>query len=190
MKAKSGHLSQKALASASQDRICSMLAALDFLADWDSNGATGDRAASLSLTDQVVKVNVYERTSTGVMAPWSSLELSVDASKDPAPVTIKVRTPVLIQLVSQMWRSDGLGSTKAMLGHWTETTPALFCTPLCCNSKVAGVRYFWFSCQGFRSFAQVSCTGYWKRQMQLGKPARDPTCAACLSGEASFSSQP
>lgn len=78
-----------------------MLAALDFLADWESNGATGDRAASLSLTDQVVKVNVYERTSTGVMAPWSSLELSVDTSKDPAPVTIQVRTPVLIQLVSQ-----------------------------------------------------------------------------------------
>lgn len=89
--AKAGHLSKQALSKAAQDRVSSMLAALDFLADWEGPPNSHDEAPSASLTDQPVNVTIYEKTSTGVMAPWSTLKLAIDSAKDSVPVSIKVR---------------------------------------------------------------------------------------------------
>lgn len=65
-----------------------MLASLDFFADWEEKCPSSNSTSSLK--EQPVKVTVYEKTGTGVMAPWSSLELSIDAAKQSVPVTIKV----------------------------------------------------------------------------------------------------
>lgn len=93
--AKCGYLSKEALESAAQDRISSMLASLDFFADWEEKCPSSNSTSCVKLQDQPVKVTVYEKTGTGVMAPWSSLELSIDTSKQSVPVTIKVRTSAI-----------------------------------------------------------------------------------------------
>lgn len=86
----SGHLSQKNLAKAAEDRIGSMLAALDFMADCEQSAVSNESNPEPEFADLTVNINVYEKTATGVMAAWSNFELGIDATKKPVRVSIKV----------------------------------------------------------------------------------------------------
>lgn len=71
-----------------------MLTALDVLADLECKQGSNDTVMSTSVNNQPIKVSIYEKTNTGVMASWSTLDLHVDSSKDCVPVSIKVRDVV------------------------------------------------------------------------------------------------
>eukprot|EP00892_Ulva_mutabilis_P008069 jgi/Ulvmu1/5634/UM023_0174.1 len=111
--ARTGWLSEQALLSAAQDRVTSMLAALDFLAEWEGPVSSRDKEPSASLQDVPVKVTMYERTSTGVMAPWSTLELRIDPSIDSVPVSIKGESGMTVH--GDRWTLKPLPSTMKVL---------------------------------------------------------------------------
>ena len=73
-----------------------MLAALDFLAErQDLTMPHGGEApdGSSSPEHPAVRVSVYMKQENGAMITSQSLELTVDTSKPPVPVTLKACSP-------------------------------------------------------------------------------------------------
>lgn len=95
-KAIAGPLDPQRLAGANKDRIEGMLAALDFLAERHDltkpSGANNSSNADSTEPQEhpAVKVSVYMKQENGSMTGSQSLELSVDTTKSPVPVTLKV----------------------------------------------------------------------------------------------------
>jgi hypothetical protein len=92
-RATSGPLHPTKLAGANRERVEAMLAALDFLAErQDLTAPNRDNLDDSKEPEKHpdVKVSVYMKQRNGTMVASQSLELSVDTSKAPVPVTIKV----------------------------------------------------------------------------------------------------
>jgi hypothetical protein len=88
-----GPLNPAMLTEASKERVQEMLAALDFLAErHDLTAPSGDNTADSKEPKKHpdVKVSVYMKQQNGNMVASQTLELSVDTSKSPVPITITV----------------------------------------------------------------------------------------------------
>lgn len=99
-KAVSGSLDPGRLAGANKERIEGMLATLDFLAERHDLTVPhgGDNTDSTEPQQHpAVKVSVYMKQENGAMTASQSLEFSVDTSKPPAPVTLKVHPCLLLK---------------------------------------------------------------------------------------------
>ena len=93
-KAVSGPLDPGRLAAANKERVEGMLAALDFLAERHDLTVPhgGDKTCTEPQPHPPVNASVYMKQANGAMIASQLLELSVDTSKPPAPVTLKVRS--------------------------------------------------------------------------------------------------
>jgi hypothetical protein len=89
--AQSGALAPDRLAAASKDRVESMLAAMDLLAEYEQLPTKQGDNDNKPAGHPPIKVTVYAKGSNGVMLHCHDLQLSVDLDREATPVKLKVQ---------------------------------------------------------------------------------------------------